>query len=224
MQQLIFATSNKGKIKEIRAVLADMEQVRTALRELMQFIEKSERHLYYTNFSDSVVDAREGEAVYASDDLKNYRDKVEYYLKEHQNSLAVHKLRNNKKLTAVEFSELERILWEELGTRKEYEREYGETPVGRLVRKIVGIDREAVNEAFGEFLRDERLNLNQMRFLRLIMDYISVNGNIEDNSVLMEEPFRSVGSMITLFENDMAAAHRILHVVEEIRKNSEETA
>ncbi len=156
--------------------------------------------------------------------MKNYRDKVEYYLKEHQNSLAVHKLRNNKKLTAVEFSELERILWEELGTRKEYEREYGETPVGRLVRKIVGIDREAVNEAFGEFLRDERLNLNQMRFLRLIMDYISVNGNIEDNSVLMEEPFRSVGSMITLFENDMAAAHRILHVVEEIRKNSEETA
>ncbi len=133
-------------------------------------------------------------------------------------------MRNNKKLTAVEFSELERILWEELGTRKEYEREYGETPVGRLVRKIVGIDREAVNEAFGEFLRDERLNLNQMRFLRLIMDYISVNGNIEDNSVLMEEPFRSVGSMITLFENDMAAAHRILHVVEEIRKNSEETA
>lgn len=207
-----------------QAVLADVEQVRTALRELMQFIEKSERHLYYTNFSDSVVDAREGEAVYASDDLKNYRDKVEYYLKEHQNSLAVHKLRNNKKLTAVEFSELERILWEELGTRKEYEREYGETPVGRLVRKIVGIDREAVNEAFGEFLRDERLNLNQMRFLRLIMDYISVNGNIEDNSVLMEEPFRSVGSMITLFENDMAAAHRILHVVEEIRKNSEETA
>lgn len=39
-------------------------------------------------------------------------------------------------MTAAEFAELERILWEELGTKEEYQKEYGETPVGRLVRTI----------------------------------------------------------------------------------------
>lgn len=206
------------------ADLPDMEQVRSTLRELMQFIEKKERHRYYTDFADSIVDEKEGEPLYASNDLKNYREKVEYYLKEHQNSLAIHKLRNNNKLTAVELAELERILWKELGTREEYQKEYGETPVGRLVRKIAGMDREAVNQAFSEFLQEERLNLNQMRFLRLIIDYIIVNGNIEDNSVLMDEPFRSVGSIITLFEDDMATANQIMNVIAEIRKNSEDIA
>ena len=53
------------------------------------------------------------------------------------------------------------------------------------------MDRASVNEAFSEFLTDERLNINQMRFVRLIIDYIAVNGNIDENRVLAGEPFRS---------------------------------
>lgn len=63
-----------------------------------------------------------------------------------------------------------------------------------------------------------------MRFARLIIDYIAVNGNIDDNRVLAGEPFRSVGSITTLFNNDMATAKQIMNVVESIRRNSEETA
>ena len=103
-------------------------------------------------------------------------------------------------------------------------KEYGDTPIGRLVRKIVGVDREAVNEAFSEFLTEERLNLNQMRFVRLIIDYIVVNGNIDDNKVLMGEPFKSVGSITSLFKDDLGTAKQIMEVVAQIKKNSEETA
>ena len=39
------------------------------------------------------------------------------------------------------------------------------TIIGRLVRKIVGVDRAAVNEAFSCFMSEERLNINQMRFV-----------------------------------------------------------
>lgn len=149
---------------------------------------------------------------------------MEYYLKEHKDHLAVYKLRHNKRLTSGEFAELERILWEELGTKEEYQKEYGTTPVGRLVRKIVGVDQEVVNAAFSEFMSAEKLNINQMRFVRLMIDYITVNGNIEDNQVLMKDPFRSVGSITALFKEDLSMAQQIMKVAEEFRTNSEVTA
>lgn len=206
------------------ATILDMERIWEALRDLLKFIEKKKTHIYYTDFEDNIIEEKEGAAIYISHDLKNYKKKVEYYLKEHQDHLAVYKLRRNKRLTPEEFAELERILWEELGTKEEYRKEYDDTPVGRLVRKIVGVDREVVNAAFSDFLSEEKLNLNQMRFVRLMIDYIAVNGNIEDNQVLMKDPFRSAGSITALFGNDLSAAREIMKVAEEFRKNSEITA
>ena len=87
-------------------------------------------------------------------------------------------------------------------------------------RRNRGLDREAVIEAFSEFLSEERCNLNQIRFVRLIIDFIVVNGNMEDRRVLQDEPFRSVGSIITLFKDDMDTATKILSIVEEIKENS----
>lgn len=204
--------------------IMELDTVRIALRDLLQYLDKLVRPIYYTNYTDTIVDIKEGTPIYDASDLKDYRKKVEFYLKEHENSLCVYKLRNNKKLTATDLKALEKILWEELGTKSDYEKEYGDTPVGHLVRKIVGVERGAVNEAFSEFLTEQRLNVNQIRFVNLIVDYIVANGNIDDNKVLMEEPFRSVGSITTLFKDDMGTAKRIMEVVAEIKRNSEEIA
>ena len=57
--------------------------------------------------------------------------------------------------------------------------------------------------------------------MRLIIDYIVANGNIDDNKVLMEEPFRSVGSITSLFKDDMGTAKRIMDVIADIKRNSE---
>lgn len=204
--------------------IIELETVRTAMRGLLQYLDKVRRKIYYTNFTDTIIDSTEGEPIYVGNDLKNYRKKVEFYLKEHSDRLSVYKLRNNKKLTEADIKELEEILWTELGSKEDYKKEYGETPIGQLVRKIVGVDRAAVNEAFSEFLTEERLNLNQMRFVNLIVDYIVANGNIDDNKVLMGEPFKSVGSITSLFKDDMGTAKQIMEVVAEIKRNSEEIA
>lgn len=201
--------------------IIELNQVRNAMRELLQYIDKIKRKVYYTDFTDEITDPVEGEPIYTSNDLKNYRKKVEFYLKEHEDNLSVYKLRNNKKLNASDMQELERILWNELGSKEDYEKEYGDTPIGRLVRKIVGVDRAAVNEAFSKFTSDEHLNVNQIRFVGLIIDYIVANGNIEDNSVLMKEPFRSLGSITALFKDDMGIAKEIMNVVADIKNNSE---
>lgn len=202
----------------------ELDRVRTSLRDLLQYLDKVVRKVYYVNFDDEFISETEGEAIFNINELKNYRKKVEFYLKEHSNNLSVYKLRNNKKLTEGDLKTLEKILWEELGSKTDYIKEYGDTPIGRLVRNIVGVDREVVNEAFSEFLSEERLNINQIRFVRLIVDYIVANGNIDDNKVLMEEPFRSVGSITSLFKDDMGTAKRIMDVIADIKRNSEEIA
>lgn len=204
--------------------ILELDAVRTAMRDLLQYLDKIRKKIYYTDFTDTIVLAAEGAPIYDSSDLMNYRKKVEFYLKEHSDKISVYKLRNNKQLSEGDLKELERILWQELGSKEDYIKEYGDTPVGRLVRRIVGVDRIAVNEAFSEFLTKKRLNINQIRFVNLIVDYIAANGNIDDNKVLMEEPFRSVGSITTLFKDEMGTAKRIMKVVEDIKRNSEEIA
>ena len=100
---------------------------------------------------------------------------------------------------------------------------------GRKIRKEMcirdrtGMDQQAANEAFNEFLNEEKLNADQIRFVRLIVDYISVNGMIEDRRVMMDEPFRSVGSIGQIFENDMDIAMKIMTVIDQIKQNAEVT-
>ena len=206
------------------ATIMDLEEVRKAMRDLLQYLDKKKKHIYYTDFEDTIIDMEEGKPLHVNDQLANYRKKVEFYLKSNENTLSVYKLRNNKKLNETDMKELERILWTELGSKEDYVKEYGDTPIGRLVRKIVGVDRAAVNEAFSKFLSDEKLNINQIRFVNLIIDYIVANGNIEDNRVLMEEPFRSIGSMPVLFKDNMSTARDIMDMVEDIKENSEKIA
>lgn len=204
--------------------IIELEQVRDAMRTLLQYIDRIKRKVYYTDFEDQISEGTEGAPLYTTNELTNYRKKVEFYLKEHENNLSVYKLRNNKKLNETDMEELERILWNELGSREDYYKEYGDTPIGRLVRKIVGVDRSALNEAFSKFLSDEKLNINQIRFVNLIIDYIVENGNIEDNSVLMKEPFKSLGSITSIFKEDIGKAKELMNVVTEIRDNSEKMA
>ncbi|MGB3926454.1 MAG: DEAD/DEAH box helicase family protein [Caldicoprobacterales bacterium] len=198
-----------------------LEEVREALRELLVHLDKTNQKIYYTDFKDSIIEVKEGQPIYSVNNLKNYKKKVEHYLKEHQNQLVIYKLRNNKKLTRSDVEQLEKILWEDLGSREDYEREYGDTPITKLVRRIVGLDRHAVNEAFSEFLSEERLNLNQIRFVQLIIDYIVKNGMLEDKSVLVGEPFRQLGSITSLFRENIDDVKRIMAIVDEINKNCE---
>ena len=62
------------------------------------------------------------------------------------------KLKTNKPLTSADLVSLEEILWREVGTKRDYEAEYGTKPLGEFVREIVGLDMNAAKEAFSEYL------------------------------------------------------------------------
>ena len=57
--------------------------------------------------------------------------------------------------------------------------------------------------------------------MELIVDYVVRNGFIEDNRVLTEDPFRTVGSIAVLFKDNMNEARSIMEKIAEIKKNAE---
>lgn len=90
--------------------LFELDEVRSALRELLKYLEKATQTTYYTHFEDMIINEESHGAMYNVNDLKNYRKKVEYYLKEHENELAIYKLKNNKQLTKQDLETLESIM------------------------------------------------------------------------------------------------------------------
>lgn len=200
----------------------EIDEVRIALRELIKYLEKSSQKIYYTSFEDMIVAEDRNDSAYNANNLKNYKKKVEYYLNSHKDELAIFKLRNNKKITRQDVETLEEIFLKQLGNPDDYKKEFGDTPVSQLVRKLVGLDREAANEAFSEFLNNKSFNVKQIHFVKLIVDYVVKNGFIEDNKVLMEDPFRTVGSIIDLFENHIEERNKLLKTLNEIKKNASE--
>lgn len=200
------------------------EQAREALRELMQFLDSEIQSIYYTHFDDELVNISVGEPLGGGFGLKPYRERVKSYLHEHEDTLAVYKLRNNKQMTTTDLAVLEKILWQDLGSKEDYVKTYGEKPVGMLVRELVGMDQQAVNEAFSEFITDSSLNSRQIDFVKMIISYIVKNGNIVDvKSTFTQQPFTEfAGGIGNLFRDNMLVVQRIMGKVSDIRKNSQE--
>lgn len=197
------------------ADMFDHEEVRKALRELIKFLDSKSGEIYYTNFVDEIIQTVDNQGEYSVNNIQSYRKKVSKYLMEHQNDLVIYKLRNNKYLNEEDIKYFEKILWKDLGTKEDYEKEFGDEPLLKLVSKIVGLDPLAANEVFSEFLSDESLNLNQMEFVKLIVNYIIKNGSL-DKRVLNEHPFNKRGNVLHLFDGKLDVAKRIISVIDQI--------
>lgn len=202
-----------------RASIPDYEGIRQKLRDLIKFIPERERVRYDTDFADDILSTEWNESNLDNDDLVNYKKKVNYYILQHQDIPAIAKLKGNQPLTPADVKSLEGILWGELGTRKQYDAQYGKTPLGELVRSIVGLSQKAANEAFSEFLNDAGLDSQQMYFVRQVVNYIVKNGMMKDLSVMQESPFTDMGSISELFDN-VAVFMDLRTVIEGINKNA----
>ena len=200
------------------AGINEFEHIRESLRDLMKYIPKV--HVRYdTNFDDDILSTEWKDSELDSDELKNYKAKAEFYIRQHQDNIAIAKLRTNKPLTSTDIETLEGILWSEVGTKEDYESEYGEKPLGELVREIVGLDMNAAKEAFAEFLNESSLDSRQIYFVNQIVEYIVHNGIMKDLSVLQESPFTDQGSVVDIF-TDMTVWMGIRKVIDQINANA----
>ena len=128
-------------------------------------------------------------------------------------------LRTNQPLTGQDVSALEDILWSQVGTKEDYEAQYGQKPLGEFVREIVGLDMNAAKEAFAVYLNDVNLDSRQIYFVNQIVEYIVQNGLLKDFSVLQEAPFTDQGSVVEIF-TDLSLWMAIRKTIENINANA----
>ena len=201
-----------------RAGINEFEHIRESLRDLMKYLPKKKVR-YDTNFEDDILSIEWKESELENDDLKNYKAKAEYYVRQHQDDLVIAKLKKNKPMTQDDIKTLEKILWSDLGTKDEYEAEYGDKPLGEFVREIVGLDMNAAKEAFSDYLNEANLDSRQIYFVNQIVEYIVHNGLLKDFSVLQEPPFTDQGSVVDIF-TDLNVWMGIRKVIEKINDNA----
>ena len=118
-------------------------------------------------------------------------------------------------MTESDIKFFEKILWEELGNKKQYEETFGEQPLLKLVASITGMERSAAEKEFSKFLNDESLNSNQIDFVNNVVNYIVKNGSIE-KKVLRTYPFNKNGGVVALFKDKVNIVKDIVSIIDKV--------
>lgn len=200
------------------AGINEFEHIRECLRDLIKYIPTS-KITYDTILSDEILSEDWNESDLENDDLKNYKAKAEFYVRQHTDNAVIAKLKGNIPLNNEDIKALEKILWTEVGTKQDYEAEYGQKPLGEFVREIVGLDMNAAKEAFAQYLNDASLDSRQIYFVNQIVEYIVHNGMMKDLSVLQEAPFTDRGSIVEVF-TDLSVWAGIRKAIERVNANA----
>lgn len=195
------------------------EKVREELRELMKFLDRNpQKKPIITRLTDPILAQQEGVLLEQAYDFEDYRDKVNRYIGEHGDTLAIYKLTHNIKLSLGDYQTLERVFTSELGSKEDYEREFGETPFGLLVRKVAKLDHEAAMQAFSTFINDESLNQRQIAFVYKIINHVEQNGYMDNVADLQKPPFDKPMSFIKLFDAKTRVA--LMKAINDIKDNA----
>jgi type I restriction enzyme, R subunit len=170
-----------------------IEQQRRKLRGLIQFIDRSSVKPVYSVLTDEIGTASEvGLKDFSTGiNLAQYRKKVEAYIRANERHIVIAKLKHNKALTPTDLSELERFVYESevVESRTRFEESFGhDRPLTIFIRSLVGLDRNAAKEAFGQFLDANQYNSQQIRFVELIIENLTQTG-VMDPGQLYEPPF-----------------------------------
>ena len=197
-----------------------LERVRQELRGLMQFLDQDSKGKgpVVTRLTDPVTQCQEGMELEAAYDFQDYRAKVNRYINEHGDTMAIYKLTHNIPLSSGDYQELEHVLTCELGSREDYQREFGDTPFGLLVRKIAKLDHQAAMDAFSTFINDQSLNQKQIAFVHKVIRHVELNGYMEHVSELTRPPFDKPISFLKLFDAKTRMA--LVKAIDEVKENA----
>ena len=166
-----------------------LEKVRLELRDLMQFL-KGEGRKFVIDVKDVITNDGEVDGI---EMRVTYKQRIIDFLANNRNLPVLKKIYNIEQLTHTDITELERILWQELGSKEDYDK-YTQSMlfggnVAAFIRSLIGVDRQEALGMFSKFLTDSTLNAEQEDFLNTIVQYVCENGDITKEIVVNESPF-----------------------------------
>lgn len=214
--------------------ILELENLKEIIEPLTIFLDSKGKHLSYIigdledNFiSMEVKDINTFGSVYL-----NSKEKFQKYLENKKNLLSIKKLRNNIELDAEDLKELKRLLYsneevdlESLKTENNSEIEkissiYGKNEsFGIFIRSLVGLDREAINKEFSEFLNTEKFNSNQIELINLIIENIVKYGVYSKNEIRKLSNDILGTSIFDIFTNNNDL-QKIANIIDKINSNA----
>jgi type I restriction enzyme, R subunit len=87
--------------------------------------------------------------------------------------------------------------------------------LGLFIRELIGLDKEAVQSAFTDFIHAQNLNAAQIKFMHLIIGYLTQNGVI-DKRALFESPFKDLNDSGPFGLFDDAQVTKIISILDRI--------
>ena len=198
-----------------------LELARRRIRSLVRFVDKTKRGVVYANFEDTIGDGSivNLPGVVPGTNWERFKAKARAFLREHEDHVALQRLRRNLPLTPVDLEALEAMLLDSgAGTTEDIDRAREESQgLGLFIRSLVGLDRQAAAESFSEFLEQRTYNAQQIQFVQTVIEHLTANGVVEV-ARLYEPPFtdHAPHGPDSLFSDDeVDGIVDILHTVRE---------
>lgn len=185
--------------------LASIENMRKQIRDLLKYLVGDSGKTFTVTIEDDITDG--GIAGKINTDV-SYREKLLDFLTQQRDHPVLRKIHNLEFLTSEDIDELERILWQELGTKEDYKRYLlreqmtADVPVAAFIRKVVGLDRQKAISLFSDFISANTLTAEQEEFINNILNYVCQNGDMEKNVFRDNRIFRE--SLLKYFPNKAA--------------------
>lgn len=214
----------QAKMGTIKEVLSDvawqnvslnwLEKVRKDLRDLVKFLMGGDNKWFSVDIEDTISD--EG-TIDGITPRVTYKQSVLDFLSQNRNLPVLQKIYDMEQLTVADVKELERILWQELGSKEDYNKFTSGMPCGSnvaiFIRSILGVDRKNAVRRFSEFISGNELNADQEDFLMTIISYVCENGDITKEIVVNEAPFDERLAVFTPYMLPLAKYIDTIHTV-----------
>ena len=198
-----------------------LDSARRKLRLLIQLIEPTARNIVYTDFIDEIGESTTIETPLSGigTDKARFLMKVRHFLAQHEDHISILKVKRNEQLTPQDIDELERIFVNEGVCDLDEIETLRNDGLGVFIRSLIGLDRSAAKQSFGDFVHEKTLNSNQIEFVDLLVDCLTEQG-VVDPSRLYESPFTDIDDqgVSGVFSSD--AVQDLVNILELIRSRA----
>lgn len=188
--------------------VTELEKIRREIRDLVEFVPRHKRQVVVLDVEDEFGDIAEVdlpiEHASVGVNLNRVEEELRTALQAHRDSMAMQKLRTARPLSETDVEDLEAMV-AEVGLEgiDEVRKSLGGDTIPAFVRRLVGLDEEAMRSEFADLVEGSTLTANQISFIRHVIKVLASNGGLTMQEAF-DESFYPYGRVFDLFQNNQA--------------------
>lgn len=205
--------------------VTELEKIRREIRDLVEYVPRHKRQVVVLDVEDEFGEIAEVdlpvEHASVGINLSRVEEELRTALARHQDSLAMQKLRTARPLTETDIEDLEAMVADVglEGINEVRESLCGDT-IPAFVRRLVGLDEEAMHAEFADLLEGSTLTANHISFIRHAVKVLVNNGGLTMQEAF-NESFYPYGRVSDLFRDNQAVVLELKNRLDRINSTIE---